>query len=110
MSAAPAGHACPAGHGRRDGSARRRGPRPGLVGLWIGLLAVQVREPGGNPKLVLGAVLSVLGVASNVVWALGAGAVGRSVRRRDALVRRGTAAAYAGLAVVAAVVGGRRTG
>ncbi len=60
--------------------------------------------------LVLGVVLSALGMTSNVVWALGAGAVGRRLRRRPDLVRRSTAGAYAGLALVAALVGGRRGG
>jgi len=58
--------------------------------------------------LVLGAVLSVLGMTANVVWAVAAGAIGRRLRGRAALVRRTTATTYALLALVAVVVGGRR--
>jgi threonine/homoserine/homoserine lactone efflux protein len=69
-------------------------------------------EAGGTAGqvLVLGFVLSVLGMTSNVAWALGAGAAGRRLQRRPDLVRRSTAGAYAGLALLAALVGGRRTG
>jgi threonine/homoserine/homoserine lactone efflux protein len=73
---------------------------PQFVDPGVGATAVQV--------LVLGAVLTTLGMASNLAWALGAGAVARRLRGRPTLIRRGTAVAYAGLAVVAAVIGGRR--
>ena len=58
--------------------------------------------------LVLGAVLSLIGTAANVVWAIGADALGARLRRRPALVCRATAASFAALAVVAAIAGGRR--
>ncbi len=82
------------------------------VALFFLAFLPQFVDPGaGSPAvqvLVLGAVLTTLGMASNLAWALGAGAVARRLRGRPTLIRRGTAVAYAGLAVVAAVIGGRR--
>jgi threonine/homoserine/homoserine lactone efflux protein len=65
-------------------------------------------RPTATQVVVLGVVLCTLGLASNVVWAVGAGALGQRLRGRATLVRRTTAGAYAALALVAAVVGGRR--
>jgi threonine/homoserine/homoserine lactone efflux protein len=73
---------------------------PQFVDPAAGATALQV--------IVLGAVLSVLGTAANVAWAVGADALGGRLRRRPVLVRRVTAGSFAALAVVAAVAGGRR--
>ncbi len=86
---------------------------PKVALFFLAFLPQFVDPDAGGPAgqvLVLGAVLSVLGMTSNAVWAFGAGAVGRRLHDRPGLLRRTTALAYAGLAVVAALVGGRRTG
>ncbi|MCF6475788.1 LysE family translocator [Nonomuraea sp. MG754425] len=81
---------------------------PKVVLLFLAVLPQFVRPEAGSPALqvvLFGLTLLLLGLLSDIVYALAAGAVGRRLDRAAGVLRHVSGAVYLALAVLAAFAG-----
>ncbi|MFI6300157.1 LysE family translocator [Nonomuraea sp. NPDC050790] len=83
---------------------------PKVTLFFLALLPQFVDQRAGSPALqivVLGAILLVLGLLSDMIYAFTAGALGRRMATRARALRRFSGVVYLGLGVVTALTGRR---
>ncbi|RCG30998.1 LysE family translocator [Sphaerisporangium album] len=84
---------------------------PKVILFFLAFLPQFVDPAAGSPALqiaVLGATLLLLGIASDMVYAVGAGTLGRVLRRRGKSIKYVSGCVYLGLGVATALTGGAR--